>query len=76
MTGDYDEVQTLTIIRVWLGLESEMITDDQRLAALGLDYPDADIPDLVMTKLRVLVAKDDVTVGEFMLALQYVLKNS
>ena len=53
-----------------------MITDDQRLAALGLDYPDADIPDLVMTKLRVLVAKDDVTVGEFMLALQYVLENS
>ena len=32
-SGNYDEVQTLTLIRVWSGLESEMITDDQRLAA-------------------------------------------
>ena len=39
------------------------------------DYPDADIPDWVMTKLGVLVAKGDVTAGEFMLALQYVLEN-
>ena len=46
------------------------------LASLGLDYPNADIPDWMMTELGVLVAKSDVTVDEFMLALQYVLKNS
>ena len=44
---------------------------------LGLDddYPDADIPDWVMTEQGVLAVKGDVTVGEFMLALQYVLEN-
>ena len=31
-SGDYDEVQALTLIRVWSDLESEMIADDQRLA--------------------------------------------
>ena len=72
---DYDEAQVLHIIRMWSGFESEFITDEQMLASLGLDYPDADIPDWVMTELGVLAAKGDVTVGEFMLALQYVLEN-
>ena len=72
---DYDEAQALHIIRMWSGFESEFITDEQLLASLGLDYPDADIPDWVMTQLGVLAAKGDVTVDEFVLALQYVLEN-
>ena len=76
--GDHDEAQALSLIRMWSGFESEMITDEQLLTSLGLDddYPDADIPDWVMTELGVLVARGDVTVDEFMLALQYVLENS
>ena len=73
---DYDEAQVLQLIRMWSGFESEMITDEQMLASLGLDYPDADMPDWMMTQLGVLVAKGDVTIDEFMLALQYVLENS
>ena len=74
---DYDDAQILQIIRMWSGLEPEMITDEQLLASLGLDndYPDANIPDWVMTELGVLAAKGDVTVDEFVLALQYVLEN-
>ena len=73
---DYDDVQVLTLIRMWSGFEPEMITDEQMLASLGLDYPDADIPDWMMTELGVLVAKGDVTVGEFVVALTYVLERS
>ena len=72
---DYDEAQVLTLVRMWSGFESEFITDEQLLDSLGLDYPDADIPDWVMTQLGVLTAKGDVTVEEFVLALQYVLEN-
>ena len=64
---DYDEAQVLHIIRMWSGFESEFITDEQMLDSLGLDYPDADIPDWVMTQLGVLAAKGDVTVEEFVL---------
>ena len=75
--GDYDEAQVLHLIRMWSGFESEMITDGQLLASLGLDddYPDADIPDWMMTQLGVLVVNGDVTVDEFLVALQYVLEN-
>ena len=73
---DYDDAQVLHIIRMWSGFESEFITDEQMLASLGLDYPDADIPDWVMTQLGVLVAKGDVTTDEFLLALQYVLTHA
>ena len=59
-----------------VGVEPESITDAQLLASLGLDYPDVDIPNWVMTKLGVLIAKGDVTVDEFMLALQYVLEHA
>ena len=77
-TDDYDEVQVLNIIRMWSGFEPEMITDEQMLASLGLDddYPDADIPDWMMTELGALAAKGDVTVEEFVLALQYVLEHT
>ena len=77
-SDDYDSAQALTLIRMWSGFDPEMITDEQLLSSLGLDddYPDADIPDWMMTKLGVLVAKGDVTVDEFVLALQYVRENS
>ena len=73
---DYDEAQVLHIIRMWSGFESEMITDTQLLELLGLEgYRGVDLPDWMMTELGVLVAKGDVTVDEFVLALQYVLEN-
>ena len=73
---EYDEAQVLTFIRMWSGFESESITDAQLLELLGLeDYQGVDLPDWMMTELGVLVAKGDVTVGEFVLALQYVLEN-
>ena len=74
---DYDEAQVLTLIRMWSGFESEMITDTQLLELLGLEgYQDVDLPDWMMTQLGVLVARGDVTVDEFMLALQYVLTHT
>ena len=74
---DYDEAQILHIIRMWSGFESESITDAQLLELLGLeDYRGVDLPGWMMTELGVLVAKGDVTVDEFMLALQYVLEHA
>ena len=73
---DYDEAQVLHIMRTRSGFESEFITDTQMLELLGFeDYQDADLQNWMMNKLGVLVAKGDVTVGEFVLALQYVLEN-
>ena len=63
-------------IRMWSGFEPESITDAQLLASLGLDYPDVDIPNWVMTKLGVLIAKGDVTVDEFKRVLECVLDNT
>ena len=74
---DYDEAQVLHIIRMWSGFESESITDAQLLDLLGFeDYQDVDLPDWMMTQLGVLVAKGDVTVNQFMLALQYMLTHA
>ena len=74
---DYDDAQVLTLIRMWSGFESELITDTQLLELLGLeDYQDVDLPDWMMAELGVLVAKGDVTVDEFMLALQYMLTHA
>ena len=71
---DYDDAQVLTLIRMWSGFEAESITDAQLIDALGLtDHLRSDLPDWMMTELGVLVARGDVTVGEFVLALQYVL---
>ena len=75
-SDDYDDAQVLTLIRMWSGFEAESITDAQLLELLGLeDYQGVDLPDWMMTELGVLVARGDVTVGEFVLALQYVLEN-
>ena len=74
---DYDEAQVLTLIRMWSGFESEMITDAQLIELLGLEgYQDVDLPDWMMTELGVLAAKGDVTADEFLLALQYVLTHA
>ena len=74
---DYDDAQVLTLIRMWSGFEAESITDAQLLELLGLeDYQDVDLPDWMMTELGVLVAKGDVTVGQFVLALQYMLTHA
>ena len=61
---------------MWSGFDLEFITDEQMLTSLGFDYLNADIPDWMMTELGVLAAKGDVTVDEFMLALQYVLEHT
>ena len=66
----------LLAIRMWSGFEPESISDAQLLAVLGLDYPGADIPGWVMTKLAPLVVKGGVTVGEFKTALSYVLDSA
>ena len=63
-------------IRMWSGFEPESISDAQLLASLGLDYPGVDIPSWVMTELGPLVAKGDITAGEFKIALEYVLGNA
>ena len=74
---DYDDAQVLTLIRMWSGFEPESITDAQLIDLLGLeDYRGANLPDWMMTELGVLVASGDVTVDEFMLALQYVLEHA
>ena len=74
---DYDDAQVLHTIRMWSGFEAESITDAQLLELLGLeDYQDVDLPDWMMAELGVLVAKGDVTVDEFMLALQYMLTHA
>ena len=53
-----------------------MITDAQLIELLGLDgYLGADLPDWTMTELGVLAVKGDITVKEFLVALQYVLEN-
>ena len=62
-------------IRMWSGFEPESISDAQLLASLGLDYPGVDIPSWVMTELGPLVAKGDITAGEFKTALEYVLEH-
>ena len=72
---NYDDVQILTFIRMWSGFEPEFIIDAQLPSFLGLDdhYPDADIPDWMMTDLGVLASKNLITVDEFRIALVYVL---
>ena len=58
---------------MWSGLELEPATDAQLLASLDLDYPGAEIPNWMMANLGPMVARGDVTAGEFVAALKYVL---
>ena len=61
------------IIRMWSGLEPELATDAQLLASLDLDYPGAEIPNWMMVNLGPMVSRGDITIGEFVTALEYVL---
>ena len=65
--------RALPVIHTWPGFEPE--SGAQLLASLEPDYPGLDVPDWVMTELGPLVAKDDITVGEFKTALEYVLEH-
>ena len=70
-----DDVQTLSLIRMWSGFASESITDAELLESMGLDnYPVVHIPNWVMTELGALVSNNDVTVKEFRTALVYMLE--
>ena len=72
----FAQVQDSTAIHMWSGFEPESISDAHLLAALGLDYPGADIPNWVMTELEPLVVNGSVTVDEFRTAVQYVLQSA
>ena len=73
--NDDDDVQTLSLIRMWSGFASESITDAELLKSMGLDnYPVVHIPNWVMTELGALVSNNDVTVKEFRTALVYMLE--
>ena len=52
------------------------VRKDSPSITCGICYPGADIPAWVMTELGPLVAKGDVTAGEFKTALEYVLGNA
>ena len=71
---DDDDAQTLSLIRMWSGFESESLTDAELLESLNLDYPGVDIPNWMMTELGALVSTGDVTVEEFRTALVYMLE--
>ena len=73
---DYDEAQVLHIVRMRSGFEPEFATDTQMPELLGLEgYRDVDLPDWMVNKLGVLVVKGDVTTGEFLTSLAWVLDN-
>ena len=59
--------------RMWAGFGPATIGDAGLAAALGLDYPDAEIPPWVKTGLVPLVVNGYATVDEFATALEYVL---
>ena len=68
-----DGADTLLCIRMWAGFEPESLTDADFLRMIDLDYPDAKIPDWMMTDLGVMTARNLVTVDEFKVALVYML---
>ena len=59
--------------RMWTGFGPATIGDAGLAAALGLDYPDAEIPPWVKTGLVPMVVSGYATVDEFATALEYVL---
>ena len=71
---DDDDAQTLSLIRMWSGFESESLTDAELLESLNPDYSGVDIPNWMMTELGALVSTGDVTVKEFRTALVYMLE--
>ena len=70
-SNNTDEI--LSNIKMWAGFDSQHISDSQLLAALGLDYPNVEIPDWIMTQLAVHVIQGNITVDEFVSALVFIL---
>ena len=66
-------VSPTAALRMWAGLGPVTIGDAGLLAALGLDYPDAEIPPWVKTGLVPLAINNGIAVDEFTTALEYVL---
>ena len=58
---------------MWAGFGPATIGDAGLIAALGLDYPGAEIPTWVKTGLVPMVVNGYATIGEFTAALEYVL---
>ena len=51
-SGDYNEAQALSLIRMWSDFEPELIIDAQLPTLIGFDYSDADMPNWMMTELE------------------------
>ncbi len=66
-------VSPTAALRMWAGLGPVTIGDAGLLAALGLDYPNAEIPPWVKTGLVPLAINNGIAVDEFTTALEYVL---
>ena len=60
---------------MWSGFAPESATDEELLAALGLES-DGGLPDWAMTHLGTLFSKDRISLDEFVAAISYVLENS
>ena len=73
VTDPEPTLDEMAAVRMWSGFESFVLDDAGLLAALGLDYPGADIPGWMMTELGPLVVKGGITIDEFVTALEYVL---
>ena len=71
--GQEPPVSPAAALRMWAGSGPATIGDAGLLAALGLDYPDAEIPAWVKTGLAPLVINNGIAVDEFTTALEYVL---
>ena len=66
-------VSPTAALRMWTGFGPATIGDAELIAALGLDYPNAEIPPWVKTGLAPLVVEDRVTIEMFTTALEHVL---
>ena len=73
---DSDHGRALYVLRAWSGFESEVADDGQLLDVMGLSHLGADIPAWVMTDLAPLVVKERITMDEFRVALEYVMRNA
>ena len=73
---DFDYDRALLVLRMWSGFESEIADDNQLLAVMGLTHMGTDIPAWVMTDLAPLVVKELITLDEFRVALEYVMRNT
>ena len=69
-SGQEPTVSPTAALRMWAGFDSVTIGDAGLLAALGLDYPDAEIPPWVKAGLVPLTINNGIAVDEFTTALE------